>query len=327
MSTEAMEYFGIVKEFRQAGYYETEQQKRLFKDIKNALGSGRLIVLSGIVGSGKTATLRHLFEMLEQEGKVIVSKSWSVDKKRTNLTTLISALFYDLSKDKKITIPSQPEIRERELSLLLRKAKKPVALFVDEAHDLFYSTLTGLKRLIELAEDSGSLLSLVLAGHPKLKNNLRRPIMEEIGSRATIFTLDGISNHQKEYIQWLLTQCVASGTDINNILSPEALDILSSRLKTPLQIQQHMQVAIEDAYKLGDKSVTGALIEDILSKHIDDLEPRLKRHGYDIRDLAEQFNAKPAEIKSMFRGQLDPARTKELHDQMLSAGLPLLNVS
>ncbi|MBW4505654.1 MAG: AAA family ATPase [Scytonematopsis contorta HA4267-MV1] len=327
MLTEAMEYFGIIKDFRQAGYYETEPHQRLFKDIKNSVINGKLIVISGIVGSGKTATLRHLFEMLESDGKVIVSKSWSVDKKRTNLSTLISALFYDLSKEKKITIPSQTEIRERELCSLLRKVKKPVALFVDEAHDLLYSTLTGLKRLIELAEDSGSLLSLVLAGHPKLKNNLRRPTMEEIGSRATIFTLDGISNHQKEYIQWLLTQCVASGTDINNILSASALDILSSRLKTPLQIQQHLSVAIEDAYKLGDKTITPALIEDILSKHIDDLEPNLKRHGYSVLDLAEQFNAKPAEIKSMFRGQLDPARTKELHDQMLSAGLPLLNVS
>jgi hypothetical protein len=53
------------------------------------------------------------------------------------------------------------------------------------------------------------------------------------------------------------------------------------------------------------------------------LEPRLMRHGYDVRSLAEQFNAKPAEIKALFRGQLDAARRKELADQMLSAGLPM----
>ena len=51
----------------------------------------------------------------------------------------------------------------------------------------------------------------------------------------------------------------------------------------------------------------------MLSKQIDDLEPTLTRHGYDVRDLAEQFNAKPAEIKLLFRGQLDPARARELH--------------
>ena len=39
--------------------------------------------------------------------------------------------------------------------------------------------------------------------------------------------------------------------------------------------------------------------------------------------LSEQFNAKPAEIKRLLRGELDPARTRELVDEMRTAGLPL----
>ena len=112
---------------------------------------------------GKTTTLRRLFDVLEKEGKITVSKSLSVDKDRATLPTLIAALFYDLSTDKEIKIPSLGEKRERELRDLIRKGKKPVALFVDEAHDLHYSTLTGLKRLIEVVEDSGGILSVVLA--------------------------------------------------------------------------------------------------------------------------------------------------------------------
>jgi hypothetical protein len=65
------------------------------------------------------------------------------------------------------------------------------------------------------------------------------------------------------------------------------------------------------------------IIESVLSKQIDDLEPTLTRHSYNVRGLAEQFNAKPTEIKSLFRGQLDPARARELQEQMLAAGLPL----
>jgi type II secretory pathway predicted ATPase ExeA len=38
-----------------------------------------------------------------------------VDKRRPTLPTLIAALFYDLSTDKKIKIPSIGEKREREL--------------------------------------------------------------------------------------------------------------------------------------------------------------------------------------------------------------------
>jgi hypothetical protein len=38
--------------------------------------------------------------------------------------------------------------------------------------------------------------------------------------------------------------------------------------------------------------------------------------------LAEQFDAKPAEIRRLLRGDLDPARSRELMDEMRAAGLP-----
>jgi type II secretory pathway predicted ATPase ExeA len=324
MLTEVMAHFGLIKELRQAGYYETDGQKQLFRDLKAAAQSGSLVALTGIIGCGKTTTLRRLFAVLAKENKVLVSKSLSVDKNRATLATLIAALFYDLSTDdKEVKIPSLGEKRERELRDLIKKGKKPVVLFVDEAHDLHYSTLKGLKRLIEVIEDGGGTLSVVLAGHPKLKNDLRRPTMEEIGYRSRILTLEGMVGSQREYITWLIDSCVTEGTKLLDVLTLEAIELLSERLRTPLQIQQHLMLAMEAAYQAGEKPVTGAIVESVLSKQIDELEPKLTRHGYDVRGLAEQFNAKPAEIKLLFRGQLDVARTKELTDQMLSAGLPL----
>ena len=323
MLTEVMEHFSLVKEFPKAGYYETEHQKQMFKDINVAIHSGKLVAITGIIGCGKTTTLRRLFEVLEKEGKITVSKSLSVDKDRATLPTLIAALFYDLSTDKEIRIPKDGEKRERELRELIRKGKKPVALFVDEAHDLHYSTLTGLKRLIEVVEDGGGKLSVVLAGHPKLKNDLRRPTMEEIGYRATVFSLEGIVGNQREYIQWLVSECTMSDTPISDILDAEAVELLAARLRTPLQIEQHLTLALEAAYRVAVKPVTAVIIESVLSKLLDDLEPTLTRHGYNVRDLAEQFNAKPTEIKLLFRGQLDPTRARELQEQMLAAGLPL----
>ncbi len=47
------------------------------------------------------------------------------------------------------------------------------------------------------------------------------------------------------------------------------------------------------------------------------------RHGYDTKSLADQFDTKPAEIRQLLRGVLDPARTRELTDDMRAAGLPL----
>lgn len=94
----------------------------------------------------------------------------------------MTALFYDLTTEKDVKLATQPEQRERKLLALIQKCRKPVALFVDEAHDLHSKTLVGLKRLIELVRQNGGMLSVVLAGHPKLKNDLRRPTLEEIGA-------------------------------------------------------------------------------------------------------------------------------------------------
>ena len=324
MLSEVMTYFGLAKGLRQAGYYETTEHKQFFKELKAATKSGSLVALTGVIGCGKTTTLRRLFEVLLKENKVLVSKSLSVDKNRTTLITLISALFYDLSPNYKETkISAQGEKRERELRDLIKKAKKPVVLFVDEAHDLSYATLKGLKRLIEVIEDGEGKLTVVLAGHPKLKNDLRRPTMEEIGYRSTLFTLEGMVGSQREYITWLIKSCIIEGGKIEDILTIEAIELLSEKLRTPLQIQQHLTLAMESAYQVGEKPITKAIVESVLSKQIDDLEPRLTRHGYDVRSLAEQFNAKPTEIKALLRGQLDAARRKELADQMLSAGLQM----
>ena len=109
------------------------------------------------------------------------------------------ALFYDLSTDKDLKIPTQPEKRERALQALVKKRRKPIALFIDEAHDLHSKTLVGLKRLMEVVQSGDGTLSIVLVGHPKLKNDIRRPAMEEIGSRASVFILEGIQGQQEQY--------------------------------------------------------------------------------------------------------------------------------
>lgn len=323
MRVDVMEHYGLVRPLSQAGYYETRHHQQMLKDMKGAILEGRLIAVCGVIGSGKTVTMRRLQQQLREESRVLVSRSLAVEKQAVRLGTLITALFYDLSPDKHLVISSQGERRERDLRELVRKSKRPVALFIDEAHDLSVHTLTGLKRLMEVVEDGAGRLSVVLAGHPKLRNDLRRPTLEEIGYRTDIFTLDGIAGSQREYIHWLLGACLEGKVEPESILTAEAIDVLASRLRTPLQVQQHLTLALEAGYRTGEKPVSATLVESVLSRQIDDLEPTLARHGYRVKDLVEQFDAKPAEIKALFSGQLDPQRTAELQDRMLAAGLPL----
>jgi hypothetical protein len=43
------------------------------------------------------------------------------------------------------------------------------------------------------------------------------------------------------------------------------------------------------------------------------------RHGYRIKDLMEQLDAKSADIKALFNNTLDPMRATELREKMLRA--------
>ena len=53
-----MQYYGLTKVLSQAGYCETEHHQQFVKDIKGAVMQVRLIAVCGVVGSGKTVTLR-----------------------------------------------------------------------------------------------------------------------------------------------------------------------------------------------------------------------------------------------------------------------------
>ena len=238
MRAEVMEFYGLTRSPRAVGYYETAHHRQLLQDIKQAVYDGDLVALCGVVGCGKTVTLRRLQELLARENRVIVSKSVAVEKSRATLGTLITALFCDLSPDKEPKIPKQGEMRERELRNLVRRRKKPIVLIVDEAHDLHHHTLTGLKRLIEMVADGGGKLCVLLAGHPKLRNDLRNPTMEEIGYRTVVFSLEGVTGSQREYLRWLLGSCAGEGMKVDDILDPAAVDLLAARLRTPLQIEQ-----------------------------------------------------------------------------------------
>lgn len=101
---------------------------------------------------------------------------------------------------------------------------------------------------------------------------------------------------------------------------PCSHDLLATKLRTPLQIQLHLCLALEAGYLTGEKPVSAELVESVQSRQLDDLEPTLTRHGYRIKDLVEQFDARPTEIKALLSNALDPARAAELRDKMLVAG-------
>ena len=58
--------------------------KEIFKELKLAIRQGKLIAVSGIVGSGKTTTLRKIRDTFAKENEIIVAKSLSVEKSQSH---------------------------------------------------------------------------------------------------------------------------------------------------------------------------------------------------------------------------------------------------
>jgi type II secretory pathway predicted ATPase ExeA len=322
MLSGVMEHFGFRTSLKPVAYYESEYHQQLLQDLKAAIHGGGLVAVTGLVGSGKTVLIARLQQQLRDEGQIEVCESLAFEVAKVTLTTLKLALYYDLATEKDGDITGKPEKSERALMKVMGRYHKPIALFIDDAHDVHGQTLRALKQMIEKTGRRGSCLTLVLAGHPRLRNDLRRPAREETGARTTVFEFEGIQGQQRRYITWLLEHS-APEVDPRDIVTDDALSVLAERLSTPLQIEHYLTRVLEQAYRVGEKPVTPALVEKALAPDMHALEPTLTRYGYNIPALAELLNIRQAEVRGFLHGQLPPGRTAELHQQLLAVGLPL----
>ena len=176
---------------------------------------------------------------------------------------------------------------------------------------------------MEILQDDGSAISIVLSGHPKLKNDLLNPTMEEIGARAIYIELDIFSSNKRNYIKWVIEQSMKPKIKYSDIIAEDAIDLLSNKLITPLQVELYLELAVKEGYKIGEKPISSDFIKTIMTQRVEGLEARLSRLGYKVRPLARLLNVKVSEVNALFRGQLEPKRTQELKEQMLSLGIPI----
>lgn len=321
MNNEIMQFFDLNKHFYNVSFLETSIIKKQVDNIKYASHIGGIVALTGMVGTGKTTLLWQIQQQLRKEKTVVVCRSLSTDKKRVNISTLYTALFFDLVKDKNFKIPNQAEQRERKLLELVKKQDKPIVLFIDEAHDLASQTLISLKRLIELVYSSGSILTVIMAGHPKLSNDLSRPTMEEIGARTQIFQLNHWIENKEHYVKWLFKQCCRKDIKLVDIISIEAMELLVNSLVTPLQINHYLTKALEQAYLSGTKPITPEVIESILVPDLNGIAAKLARNGYNLQALCEILNARPSEVKSYLLGKLDTSKLVEFNKEINKLGV------
>jgi hypothetical protein len=88
-------------------------------------------------------------------------------------------------------------------------------------------------------------------------------------------------------------------------------------------VEQYLTLALEAAYRAGQKPVTPDIISSVLARGLDDVEPTLARHGYSAKALAEVLQVRPAEIRAFLQGRLPAGRAQELQSELRAVGIPL----
>lgn len=297
--------------FDKGYYYETNKHKEIFEDLKILIDCGGIFAITGMVGSGKTTLINRIQNHLESENKIVVSRSVSTDKKKVNITVLFTALFYDLSSDERSIKVPQGEKRERELISLIKKRNKPVAFFIDEAHDIHGQTLIALKRVSETVTQAGCKLSIILAGHPKLENSLSSSTMEEIGARVKIFSINNAITDKVSFINGWLKKYVIKPTKTTDVITQEAIEYLADSLQTPLQIEDYLNKSIQYAYSVGEQQISKEMVESVLSPDLKSIEAQLRRNGYQPQQVCDLLKATHKEVQDFLSNKPNHPRRKE----------------
>jgi len=201
MLSGVMEHFGLSKSLHMVAYYASEYHQHVFQALQAAIRDGGSGAVTGVVGSGKTVLLARLQQPLREAGQIEVCESLGFDVQRVTRHTLKLAL-----------------------RKVMQRCQTPICLCMDDAHDVHGQTRRGLKQLIAKTGRRGSRLPLVLAGHPRLKNDRRQPSHEETGARTTVLEFEGMQGQQRRSITWLLEQC-APAVDPLEMLPSDALEL------------------------------------------------------------------------------------------------------
>jgi hypothetical protein len=73
----------------------------------------------------------------------------------------------------------------------------------------------------------------------------------------------------------VLRSSLHEAAEPDEVLTAEAASLLAAKLKTPLQIGQHLVRAFEAGFEMGVKPIDASIVEAVLSRQINDLEAQL----------------------------------------------------
>lgn len=174
-------------------------------------GNECLAVVVGEVGLGKTMALRVVLDSLDPE------------LYRIAFVTNPAVTFIQLLREIIGQLQGQPcTLRSRELlleefnRLLFQTADegRKVLVFIDEGNAMKGANLEALRLLTNMQEDTRNLMTIILAGQPKLARMLEDPRRANLFQRIGVYTrlepLDSVETVRR-YVEHRLEQAGAAG--------------------------------------------------------------------------------------------------------------------
>ena len=249
-------HFGLAAEPWRGFHLPTADLGPITALVRAAAADRSMVQIVGPRGSGKTHMTLAALRGTGAEG-VRVQR---LDRERVRINDIVLALIDQLSGGDR---PRHTvEMRVGQACLLLARQRRPVVLVVDDAHEIHYQTLKGVKRLREmgLGDRKAPMLGVVLCGQRD-----RCSSVPEVGLRTSTFTVGGLTVQEAE---------VALQRVCGRVLEAGAIRRLaaSDKGRNWLDVQDMVDLALAVAAARGEAKASEASMEAVL-------EPAKERGG------------------------------------------------
>jgi type II secretory pathway predicted ATPase ExeA len=246
-------------------------------------GNECLAVVVGEVGLGKTMSLR------------VVLNELSADRYRIAFVTNPDITFVQLMREiigqlegEPCTIRAKEALLEAFNRILFEAADsgQKVLIFIDEGNAMKGPSMEGLRLLTNMQEDTRNLLTIVIAGQPKLGRMLEDPrranLFQRVGVYARLEPI-GSTDLVRDYIEHRLERAGASGRIFDD-------DAVASIFERSGGVPRLVNRLCKLSLKAGETNQLGAIGPEVIEEIAARFEPasgRTRRSAEETERAAE----------------------------------------